>query len=266
MPPAISWVVSAVTVTAYILYREKVERSLLMQLFSRHVSPDVAGAIWQQREQFMDGGRPRSQQLTATVLFSDLKGFTTVSEELAPRTLMDWLNEYMEAMAHIVIEHGGVINKYIGDSIMAIFGVPVPRTNDSEIDRDAINAVNCALSMSDKLNILNKNWKEKGLPVTKMRIGIYTGQLVAGSFGSAERMEYTVIGDTVNVASRLESFDKDFEGKPGSDCRILVGNETLRRLGDGYSTEAVGAVSLKGKEEKVIIYLVTGHIKNNDVA
>lgn len=266
VPPAISWVVSDVMVSAYILYREKVERALLMQLFSRHVSPDVAGAIWQQREQFMDGGRPRPQKLTATVLFSDLKGFTTVSEGLDPQVLMDWLNEYMESMAHIVIEHGGVINKYIGDSIMAVFGVPVARTNDSEMNRDAVNAVNCALSMSERLNILNKNWRERGLPVTKMRIGIFTGQLVAGSLGSAQRMEYTVIGDTVNIASRLESFDKDFEGNSGSDCRILIGDETLRRIGGGHSAEKVGAVSLKGKDEKVIIYMVTGRINNNDVA
>ena len=213
----------------------------------------------------MDGGRPRPRKVTATVLFTDLKGFTTVSEGLDPQILMDWLNEYMEAMAHIVIEHGGVINKYIGDAIMAVFGVPVPRTNDSEIDRDAVNAVNCALSMSEELNILNKKWRERDLPVTKMRIGIYTGQLVAGSLGSAQRMEYTVIGDTVNIASRLESFDKDFEGAPGSTCRILAGDETLRRLGGGYRTEKVGSVALKGKDEKVLIYMVTGRIKNNDV-
>jgi adenylate cyclase len=266
VPSAISWMVSDVMVTAYILYREKVERALLMQLFSRHVSPAVAGAIWQQREQFMDGGRPRSQKLTATVLFTDLKGFTTVSEGLDPQTLMDWLNEYMESMAHIVIEHGGVINKYIGDSIMAVFGVPVARTNDPETDRDAVNAVNCALSMSERLKILNIDWRERNLPATKMRIGIYTGQLVAGSLGSAQRMEYTVIGDTVNIASRLESFDKDFEGDPGSDCRILIGDETLRRLGSGFSTEKVGVVSLKGKDEKVVIYIVTGRNENSDVA
>jgi adenylate cyclase len=260
VPPAMAWVLSNAGVTTYNAFREKKDRALLMHLFSRHVSPDVAKAIWQDREQFMDGNRPRSQKLTSTILFTDLKGFTSVSEKLEPQTLMDWLNEYMEAMAAIVIEHSGVINKYIGDSIMAIFGVPVARTEESSISNDAVNAVKCALAMSGRLDMLNATWKERGLPTVKMRIGIYTGTLIAGSLGSAERMEYTVIGDTVNIASRLESFDKDFElmGKEAGDitCRILIGEETLTRLGGRFVTRKVGEVALKGKESKISIYIV----------
>lgn len=262
VPPAAAWFLSDASVTAYNSYRERKERALLMHLFSRHVSPDVAGAIWQQREQFMDGNRPRPQKLVATVLFTDLKGFTTVSERMDPQTLMDWLNEYMEAMAQTVIEHGGVINKYIGDAIMAIFGVPLARTSETEICNDAINAVNCALSMADKLNILNKNWQDRNIPTTKMRVGIYTGELVAGSLGSAQRMEYTVIGDTVNIASRLESFDKDsLKTGPDSEmimCRILIGEDTMKRLGQRFQTRKVGDAELKGKDEKITVYLVTG--------
>jgi CHASE2 domain-containing sensor protein/class 3 adenylate cyclase len=256
VPPALAWAASDAAVTAYISYREKAERATLMQLFSRHVSPDVATAIWKEREHFMDGNRPRSQKLTATVLFSDLKDFTAVAEKLDPQSLMDWLNEYMEAMARVIIEHGGVVNKYMGDSIMAVFGVPVPRTDESEISRDAVNATDCALSMAEELGKLNERWREGNLPVTRMRIGIYTGPLVAGSLGSAQRMEYTVIGDTVNVASRLESFDRGLEGDPARDCRILVGERTLNYLGGAYHTEKMGAVSLKGKEEKIIIYMI----------
>ena len=116
---------------------EKKQRALLMQLFSKHVSPEIAETIWQQREQFLDGGRPRSQGLIATVLFTDLMNFTAVAEMLEPRALMDWLNEYMEAMAQQVIDHRGVIDKYIGDSIMAVFGVPLARKTDAEVSRDA---------------------------------------------------------------------------------------------------------------------------------
>lgn len=266
VPPAMAWVLSNAGVTTYNAFREKKERALLMHLFSRHVSRDVAHAIWQQRDQFMDGSRPRSQKLTATILFTDIKGFTSISEKLEPQTLMDWLNEYMEAMAAIVIEHRGVINKYIGDSIMAVFGVPIARAEESEISNDAANAVKCALAMSGRLDMLNDTWKERGLPTVKMRIGIYTGALVAGSLGSAERMEYTVIGDTVNIASRLESFDKDFElmGKETGDitCRILIGEETLTHLGDRFITRKVGEVALKGKESKISIYIVDKLVEN----
>lgn len=262
VPPAIAWLGSDAVVTAYNSYRERKDRAVLMQLFSRHVSPDVAKAIWQDREQFMDGNRPRSQKIIATVLFTDLKGFTSISEKMEPQTLMDWLNEYMEAMAQIVIEHGGVINKYIGDAIMAIFGVPVARESESEISRDAVNAVTCALDMGEKLRTLNRIWIEKRLPSAKMRVGIYTGELIAGSLGSAQRMEYTVIGDTVNIASRLESFDKDstMVGPEGETmlCRIIIGEDTKKHLGENFITRKVGEAALKGKDEKITVYLVTG--------
>ncbi len=100
---------------------------MLMQLFSRHVSKEVAETIWLQREQFLDGGRPRPQRLVVTALFTDLTGFTTVSEKHPPEVLMEWLNEYMDAMARQVSRHGGVIRQYAGDSVVALFGVPVPR-------------------------------------------------------------------------------------------------------------------------------------------
>lgn len=262
VPPAIAWLGSDAIITAYNSYRERKDRAFLMHLFSRHVSHDVANAIWQQREQFMDGNRPRSQKIVATVLFTDLKGFTSISEDMEPQTLMDWLNEYMDAMAQIVIEHGGVINKYIGDAIMAIFGVPIARTSEEEISTDAKNAVNCALAMSDRLEVLNRNWKERNLPSAKMRVGIYTGELIAGSLGSAQRMEYTVIGDTVNTASRLESFDKDstLVGPEGETmlCRIIIGDGTYKYLGDNFITRKVGEAALKGKDEKITVYLVTG--------
>src|SRR5204862_2785439 len=182
----------------------------------------------EQREEFLAGQRPRSQKLTATVLFTDLKGFSTTSENLEPALLLDWLNEYMEAMATAIMSHQGVIEKYIGDGIMAVFGVPLARTVPEEIRQDARNAVRCALAMRTTLLQLNAGWKERGLPVSGMRIGIHTGPLVAGSLGSSDRQEFTVIGDTVNIASRLESFDKDWMDpeSPADDCRILI-SETI---------------------------------------
>jgi adenylate cyclase len=263
VPPAMAWLGSAAIVTAYMSNQEKYQRTLLMQLFSKYVpNKEVAEIIWQQREQLLDGGRLRPQSLTATVLFTDLMGFTTVAEKRDPQAVMDWLNVYMDAMAQRVIEHGGVIDKYIGDSIMAIFGVPLPRTTEAEISRDALNAVNCALAMEKTLIQLNDCWREQGLPTIGMRVGIFTGPLVAGSLGSVQRLEYTVVGDTVNTASRLEGFDKEFFAPDclGGPCRIIIGEATLYRLGDQFEAQKVGEVSLKGKDQKITVYWVSGRV------
>jgi adenylate cyclase len=264
VPAALGGVAAAMVVTAYASYHERAERAVLMQLFSRHVSPEVADAIWVQREQFLDGGRPRPQKLVATILFTDLVGFTSLAEQLEPPALVDWLNEYMETMAREVIDHGGVINKYVGDSIMALFGVPVARTADAEVGKDAADAVECALAMEARLVELNRRWRRENQPAARMRIGIFTGPVVAGSIGSTRRLEYTVIGDTVNVASRLESYDKDlFPPDSGAHpCRILIGEATLAYVGSRFVTEEIGAVSLKGKEQPLGAYRVLGRAES----
>jgi adenylate cyclase len=254
MAPVAAFLPAAALVTSYISFSEQRQRSQLMHLFSKQVSPAIAQQIWEQRDEFLAGSRPRSQELIATTLFTDLKGFSTTSEGLEPAQLMDWLNEYMEAMAHPVIANDGVIEKYIGDAIMAVFGVPIPRASQELIERDARNAVRCALAMAQEMERLNARWKERGWPECKMRVGIHTGPLIAGSLGSADRQEYTVIGDSVNTASRLESFDKEVHGE--DVCRILVSEATRALLGDEFQMEPVGTMSLKGKAEKVTIHRV----------
>ena len=173
------------------------------------MAPEVAEVLWQQREQFLDGGRPRSQKQIVTVMFTDLQGFTSVSEQLDPQVLMDWLNTYMDAIARTVMDHGGVVDDYFGDGVKVNFGVPVPRTSEEEIRQDALHAVRCALALEREMARINENMKARGLPNLRMRVGIYTGPVVAGTLGSAERMKYTTLGDTVNTAARLESYDKD---------------------------------------------------------
>ena len=260
VPPAMTWLLSAAAVTAYMSYQETLQRATLMRLFSRHVSKEVAEAMWQQRDQFVEGRRPRPQAMIVTALFTDLTGYTTVSERLSPELLLEWLNEYMEAMAGPVSAHQGVIKQYAGDSIVAIFGVPVARHSKSEIAEDALNAVNCALAMESGLRDLNRRWRSEGRPTTGMRIGIFTGPVVAGTLGSAERSEYVVVGDTVNTASRLESLDKELHA-PDTDvnpCRILIGETTMRYLGGRIETDWVGDFSLKGKQQKIGVYRVIG--------
>jgi len=265
VPPAIAWFISAAVVTAYMSNRERLERASLMQLFSRHVSREVAEVIWKERDQFLDGGRPRSQKLISTVMFTDLEGFTALCEKMEPRTLIDWLNTYLEAMAQLVTEHGGIVDDYSGDGLKANFGVPLPRTTETEITRDAVNAVNCALAMEKEIKRLNTFWQERNLPTVRMRIGIFTGPVVAGSLGSAQRLKYTTIGDTVNIASRLERLGKGLigYGLTNSPCRTLIGESTLRYLNNQFKTEKVGEVSLMGKTEKITTYYLIGRSDTN---
>ncbi len=266
VPPVLAWLPSATLTSVYMQHREKEQRTLLMHLFSRHVSQEVAETVWREREQFLAHGRLRSQRLVASVFFTDLANFTTLSEQIPPQAVMDWLNEYMEAMFEHVAEHDGVINKYIGDSIMALFGAPLARVSEAEIKQDAINAVNCALAMNDSLKRLNQDWAEQGQPTIAMRVGIHTGPLIAGSLGSLERLEYTVVGDTVNTAARLESYDKTVHTPDPKHmpCRILVGETTAQYLDDLFAFEYVAEVQLKGKTETTKVYHVmqTPHVQD----
>ncbi len=259
VPPAAAWLVSAALTTAYMSNYEKRERGVLMQLFSKHVSCEVASAIWREHDRILEGGRLRSQLLTATVLFTDVKGFTSISERLAPQVLMDWLNSYLESMTRLVMEHGGVVDDYAGDGIKANFGVPLAHRTKAEICQDAMNAVSCGLAMGRKLECLNRLWETTGLPTVYMRLGINTGLVVAGTVGSAERMKYTTVGDCVNVASRLESLhDTPTVGDSKPACRLLVSEKTLHYLDDQYQAKPLGNLSLRGKSQPIAVYQITG--------
>ncbi|MDY6782055.1 MAG: adenylate/guanylate cyclase domain-containing protein [Cyanobacteriota bacterium] len=238
---------------AYIARVEHQDRETVMNLFARHVTPQIAEAIWRDREQLLEGGRLPGRKSIATVLFSDLQGFSTVSTTINAETLLSWLNEYMEAMAEQVLQHGGVVDKFIGDAVMAVFGVPIPRTARDEIALDAIAAVSCALAMAETLEHLNQIWKVSDRPQTAMRIGIATGEVIAGSLGSAKRIDYTTLGDSVNIAARLESYDKTLGD---GICRILINEETYQYIKDRFPTQFIANVSLKGRGQPTQIYQV----------
>ncbi|MEQ8466486.1 CHASE2 domain-containing protein [Coleofasciculus sp. E1-EBD-02] len=253
IPPALALLGAATATTGYIGNFEREERHTVMNLFGRHVTKQIAEAIWRDREQLLKEGRLRGQKMTATVLFSDLKGFSTVAENMGSEVLMAWLNQYMDAMAGTVLDHGGVVDKFIGDAVMAVFGVPIKRTTSEEIDQDAIAAVNCALAMAQKLQTLNQEWQRQGYPQTAMRVGIATGDVVTGSLGNAQRLDYTTLGDSVNVAARLESYDKTLDG---GICRILINEETYQHLHNQFPTKQIGQVRLKGREQLTAVYQI----------
>lgn len=258
LPPAIGLAASAGLVAAWVSARESADRRAWAALTGKLVSPEIAAALWQSRRELFDHGRMRPRKMTATVLFFDLKGFTAMSERVSPEEMIGLLNELFQEMSTTVEAHGGVVNKYVGDQIMALFGPPLPRTTEAHHRQDAQNAVRCAAALRQKLVEVNARWRPLGRPTISMRIGIFTGPLVAGSLGSRDRLEYTVIGPTVNTASRLESAAKDlFDDRiaPGN-CRILIGQPTKDRLDDTFRVVPVEVGEMKGISEAFGVYAV----------
>lgn len=253
VPPALALALTAILITGYIAQQERLDRATVMNLFGRYVTPTIAETIWQEREQLFSQGRLRGKKIPITALFTDLKDFSTIAEQTDPEELMDWLNEYMEAMTQVVLDHGAVVDKFIGDAVMALFGVPLSRTTEDAVAEDAQSAVSCAIGMAQALDRLNQKWQTEGRPTLQMRVGICTGLAVTGSLGGQQRMDYTAIGDTVNIAARLESFDKSIEG---GICRVLVSDSTYQLLGDRFTGKSIGSVHLKGRAEPTTVYQI----------
>src|SRR5689334_23483107 len=177
---------------------------------------------------------------------------------MEPAQLYTWLNCYLGAMAQVIQNHGGVLKQFTGDGILALFGVPMPHPSDAQQSADAAAAVRCALDMGRRLVELSGAWIEAGLPSVSMRAGIYTGEVAAGSVGSDDRFEYAVIGDVVNTASRLESYDKTFSDPDllPNRCRILIGAPTHDLLDGKFDAKEIGLLEVKGKVNKVPVFQI----------
>lgn len=237
-------------------WREQHEKQQLMNLFAIHVAPEMANLIWQHKGEIFQGGELRAQELTATVLFTDIRGFTKISEDLSSNQLLSWLNRYLDVMTECVMAHGGVVDKYIGDSIMAVFGIPFERSSQAEIQQDAVQAIAASLAMRDRLKVLNQEFAAEGKPVIEIGIGVHTGPVTAGSVGGRRRLNYSIVGDTVNTAARLESMNK--EVLVDNPHNLLISGRTLAYVRDHYLTKSVKAIRLPGKEKATVVYAVLG--------
>ncbi|HEY9702999.1 MAG TPA: adenylate/guanylate cyclase domain-containing protein [Allocoleopsis sp.] len=256
--PSLSVILAFGSVITYSSYQSNNKQKIIFKLLGQNTSPSVAQALWKSRDFLIKDGKLPGQKAMATLLFSDLKNFSTVSEQKTPEELMEWLNQMLENFTEEVLKREGIINKFTGDGIMAAFGVPVSDEQQESISKNAQNAVYAALAMGESLEKLNQLWQEQTEDKTsfvQMRIGIFTGPVVVGSLGGKDRLEYGIIGDTVNTASRLESLDKE---RQPSNCRILIGADTLQYLDDKFLVESWGVLPLKGKQQPVHIYLVVG--------
>jgi adenylate cyclase len=217
--------------------REQEKR--VRQMFQKYVPADVVRAALNMR----DGGRLSSKQ-TATVLFSDIRNFTATSEKMQPEEVVSFLNDYLQRMVDIVFEEGGIVDKFIGDAVMAIFGAPVVKPDDAQ------RAVRAAIRMLQGVEDFNREARARGGVEVHIGIGLHTGPLIAGNIGSDKKMEYTVIGDTVNVASRVESLNKELK------TELLITQDTYDAAGRSFPVRPMPPVAVKGKAQKLQVYEV----------
>jgi adenylate cyclase len=218
------------------------ERAAIMDIFSKCVSPEVADTLWQQRGDLSIAGERR----IVTLIFTDIRGFTTLSESVDSAVVVTWLNEYFSRMHRIVCSYGGHINKFIGDGLMIVFGAPIDRGQKLE----ARAAVACGLEMLQEVERINADWKGTDRPQIAIGVGVHTGEATCGVVGAEGRLEYTIIGDTVNLSARLESTTKE-KGVP-----ILISDATAALLGVDYEAQPLGDVKVKGKNQSTEVFTV----------
>lgn len=232
------------------LHRQQIER-----LLGQTTSPAVAKQLWSQREDLLRDGRFEGRQLPVTVMMTDIAGFTTVSEQLPPAALLAWLNRGMAVLVPAITGRGGMVNKFTGDGVLAVFGAPV--SEGAELD--ARSALEAAVAIQNDLASLNAVLAAEGAPQMRMRVGLHSGEVLAGSMGSSERLEYAVIGDTVNCASRLESLDKE---RHDNICRVLVSASTRELLPDSLPLlwQPWGEMQVKGRKVPLEIWELRGPI------
>lgn len=223
------------------------ERQEIQKTFSLYLAPEYIDELVNNPEKLALGGEERE----LTIFFSDIRGFSSISEQLSVKDLVELLNEYLTAMTDIVMETKGVVDKYIGDAVMAFWGAPL---RDEE---HAKHAVGAGLRMLEVLKELNVGWQKRGWPEMKIGIGINTGEAMVGNMGSKRRFNYTLMGDNVNLASRLEGLTKYYGAK------IIVSEKTFESVKGEFCGRLLDRVAVKGKKQPVNIYEVLGR-KNEE--
>jgi adenylate cyclase len=232
--------IAGVAVENQQLYKKLETETIIRDHLKRFLSPNIADKIIAERGN--GNFHLQSQKATVTVLFADIRGFTPLSEALSPLEVARLLNSYFNEMCQIVFANGGTLDKFIGDCMMVLFNAPVP------VDNHEFIAVKTAVEMRARLRQMLPKWREQGIPDFQVGIGVNCGEAVVGSMGTAARMEYTAIGDTVNIASRLCG-----TAKPD---QILISESMHEKVKDRFRTVMLGATQLKGKSRQVMVHEV----------
>ncbi len=245
MPTFLGVTFSYAATTVYLELTTERQRRRLHRSWSQRVSPEILRVILDNPSV----AHVEGQNVVATVMFTDFQGFTTFCHEQPPEHVVETLNQYLTHITQVIRRHGGTVHKFIGDGVMATFGVPVLQPDHAR------RAVQAACQIQQEMDSITANLQlGRWPPVT--RVGIHTGELVAGDVGSPELLEYTVIGDTVSTASRLEGLNKEF------GTRIMISKATAQAAGPGFNLAPLGEVEVRGRAEPVEILAVKGLRKN----
>lgn len=236
--PSLNLAVCYVGTTVHRYVKEERDKRKIRDTFSLYVHASVVEDVLAHPERLRLGGEKKE----LSVMFSDIRGFTTLSEKLPPEEIVPQLNDYLTRMTQVVFDHHGTLDKFIGDAIMAIFGAPVVQSDH------AFRACATALDMIRTLRLLQQEWREKSLPALHIGVGINTGTMVVGNMGSERRFDYTVIGDNVNLASRLEGLTKMY------GVNVIVSESTWEAAGGRFAGRELDVVRVKGKQRPVAIY------------
>jgi adenylate cyclase len=223
-------------------FLEAREKSWLRQAFGRYLSPDLVASLINHPDRLQLGG----EEVEVTVLFADLAGFSRVSEEMTPPALINLLNDYFTPMTRIILDQDGTLDKYMGDSLMALWGAPLP------LPDHALRACRAALEMQAAMHRLQQDWQARGLPPLGIRMGLHAGPVVAGNVGSREHFNYTVLGDAVNLAARLEGVNRHY------GTEILVSEDLCRQTGGAFLLRELDQVLVKGRARPVTVYELLG--------
>ncbi len=224
------------------LQKKLQERERILKLFQKYVPETIVEKALNNTEESIFEGELRD----TTVLFCDIRGFTPMSEELSPKEVVAFLNDYYAIMTAVIKRHEGTVNQFVGDEIFAAFGAPLPTADNEK------NAIFCALEMMEKLKVLNDNYAQKlGRPI-EVGIGINAGEVIAGNLGSEDKISYSVTGDTVNTGKRIETLTKE---NPNS---ILISDKVFQRVKACVKAKAWEPLHVKGKKEPIIVHEVIG--------
>ncbi len=231
-----------ISTVAFLYILERREKKHVLGALEKYISKDVADEILKNPDKLKLGGVRKK----ITILFSDIRGFTSLSEKMSAEELVKLLNEYLTEMTNVVLQNRGVIDKFIGDAVMAFWGAPLEQHKQAEL------ACRTALEMQKELEKLNRKWKKAGIPALKIGVGLNTGEAVIGNLGSHERFDYTAIGDNINLGSRLEGLTKQYS------VDIIVSESTKKDVKDKFVTRELDLVAVKGRKEPVRIFELVG--------
>lgn len=246
--PVVTIMLVYVGVTLYRYISEEREKKKIRGAFQYYLTPSVIEEMLKDPDKLKLGGDKKD----LTVLFSDIRGFTSISERLSPEELVHLLNEYLTAMTDKVFQHEGLLDKYMGDAIMAVYGAPLEQPDH------ALRACSTALDMMKEMKALQEKWTAEGKPPMDVGIGINSGDMVVGNMGSDMRFDYTVMGDSVNLGARLEGINKEY------GTNIVISEFTCEKIQGEMLCRELDAVQVKGKERPVRIYELIGRLGDGD--